>query len=1295
MNLTADQGTPQLIEPFSRRSRRIVAAIVLVVALFSLLASIIIQPSVTQDEHPIKQGQQQGGEQGLQEPQLKQEQGGNVTFGLGRIVQIIITFIAVLSSIVQLTGVSVSDLFSSKAAKANVEEFPFYVFQDYDKLLEYLFPDPKNPLLSDRRIRYLPQVSAEMDEAFQDKGMVLIRGRSKTGKTREACEMLKRWWYSGPTVLVVRSYVGLYPPFKIPENLPLRNLIIFFDDIDRYLGEASALKRLDEVLQFLQGICHNPGEVRVVATVRQEDEFWKKLKFDPSLAPWNKFELVQLNPLSSEKAFEVVSELSKKSQIDIEPELAKTLAEKNNGTFLNLALAFRGWLSQNIKTVTSEEIKAFEGSLKNTWRKRYEELVASHPRIRPVYAAIDFMQSHNIPLRPRFINELATEMEMGKGLFSLSGWVDRLQNWFDMSPMFNWYREPKRRRNGWIVISIVGPVFTYLLLYTFLRFTPGNTQVWFFNELSNNIGFQILCVLPLWLLLIPFVFYSIMKILRNLAFRRAEQALEFLLDAEVPMRGNELRPYENQFEGNGSTNNWKTTNYAGEIHEKKFSSNASQRLTNRYLELAEQLRTNGEFNPARKLAMLAQKIFPNHPASLFMLGKIEIDEGNFQNALELLKASQSLYRRSSNFAHAQERQALAYLYLREYDNAEKIAGQALKEMPKFLTARWALGLAQIKQGKISDGQKNCIIAILSNQVIPIEIQKILLTLDVEQEEWFKEVSVFFSVSAKSKSSKRRSLVITGLTLFLLIAILSVTFLWLVRDISFRFYYYRDAMLAIFPDCPMILIQSNINSNDHEGAISYYTEAIRIDPEFAYAYYLRGKDYSILDEHEKAVADYSEAIRISPEIAGKCEYDYACNTAVVNALNPGDAQAYFVRGNAYTYFREYEKAVADYTEAVHITPQFADAYENRGEAYGKLGENEKAIADYTKAIRINLSVERGNLYYQYLNRGYFYYQLEDYEKAIADYTEAIHINPENSDPYIYRGDAYNNLGEHEKAIADYTEFIRSNPTFPFSGCRNIQCYTASINVYPDDCLVYIYRGEAYYELGEYERAIVDYTDAIRLNPEVVSAHFRRGDAYFSLQDYEKAIADYTEAIRLDQQQAKFCSNPPCFTAIINLNPHPTDSQSFSTRGDAYFSLQDYEKAIADYTEAIRIDPKYSFAYKGRGDVYYKLEEYEKAIADYAEDIRLRPWSAFFCDNISCYTAAIDINPGNVELYFNRGVAYYGINEYEKAIADYTEVIDIAPNFAEVYQKRGEAYQKLGMQAEADADFQKYKELTEQP
>ena len=59
-----------------------------------------------------------------------------------------------------------------------------------------------------------------------------------------------------------------------------------------------------------------------------------------------------------------------------------------------------------------------------------------------------------------------------------------------------------------------------------------------------------------------------------------------------------------------------------------------------------------------------------------------------------------------------------------------------------------------------------------------------------------------------------------------------------------------------------------------------------------------------------------------------------------------------------------------------------------------------------------------------------------------------------------------------------------------------------------------------------------------------------------------MADYTEAIRLD----------------------PKLAVAYNSRGNVYYDEGDYDRAIADYNEAIRLDPKYAFAYNSRGDIY---------------------------------------------------------------------------------------------------------------
>ena len=101
-----------------------------------------------------------------------------------------------------------------------------------------------------------------------------------------------------------------------------------------------------------------------------------------------------------------------------------------------------------------------------------------------------------------------------------------------------------------------------------------------------------------------------------------------------------------------------------------------------------------------------------------------------------------------------------------------------------------------------------------------------------------------------------------------------------------------------------------------------------------------------------------------------------------------------------------------------------------------------------------------------------------------------------------------------------------------------------------------------------------------------AYFNRGWAYGRKRDYDKAIADYGEVIRLNPKNVKARCDRAC----------------------AYLDKDENDKAIADYDEAIRLDPKCGLAYYSRGYAYGKKGDYDKAIANYNEAIRLDPKNA---------------------------------------------------------------------------------------
>ena len=73
--------------------------------------------------------------------------------------------------------------------------------------------------------------------------------------------------------------------------------------------------------------------------------------------------------------------------------------------------------------------------------------------------------------------------------------------------------------------------------------------------------------------------------------------------------------------------------------------------------------------------------------------------------------------------------------------------------------------------------------------------------------------------------------------------------------------------------------------------------------------------------------------------------------------------------------------------------------------------------------------------------------------------------------------------------------------------SIQEPNGAIYLDPQLALAYNNRGDAYRDLGQYQRAIQDYNEAIRLDPQLALAHNNRGNAYKDLGQHQKAIQDY--------------------------------------------------------------------------------------------------------------------------------------------------------------------------------------------
>jgi tetratricopeptide (TPR) repeat protein len=151
-----------------------------------------------------------------------------------------------------------------------------------------------------------------------------------------------------------------------------------------------------------------------------------------------------------------------------------------------------------------------------------------------------------------------------------------------------------------------------------------------------------------------------------------------------------------------------------------------------------------------------------------------------------------------------------------------------------------------------------------------------------------------------------------------------------------------------------------------------------------------------------------------------------------------------------------------------------------------------------------------------------------------------------------------------------------------------------------------------------------------------------------------------------------------TAMIQSGKETQEdlARAFDYRGFAYGRKQQYDLAIQDDDEAIRLNPNYANAFFNRGNAYNGKGQSDRAIQDYDEAIRLNP-------NGHGSAAA--------NVFQNRGETYHSKGQNDRAIHDYDEAIRVEPNYARAFYARGVALRALGQQARAAADFAKAREL----
>lgn len=435
----------------------------------------------------------------------------------------------------------------------------------------------------------------------------------------------------------------------------------------------------------------------------------------------------------------------------------------------------------------------------------------------------------------------------------------------------------------------------------------------------------------------------------------------------------------------------------------------------------------------------------------------------------------------------------------------------------------------------------------------------------------------------------------------------------------------------------------------EDAFADFSNAIHLEAKNAENYYLRGRTYESLGNSVQAIVDFTSAIANDPKFAkayaaraaiykNQKNFDLALkdySSAIAN--DPNDAGSLFDRGMIYFDQNKADVAEADFNRAITLNKSYrilVDGKKREKQTAAKLGADKQTPSvPATEAEK----EKRGNQLFESARRNYADVK---FEAVVADYNEYLKLFPNEKNAIFNRAVAYNKMGQITKAISDFRLSISSEKR-----------YHLATALAREELAKLGETGEKYYQRGlealknrNYDVALSAFIEAIELDPRHAKAHFERGRLYrnFGMSDPPKldmAKADFTKALEVDpgftaakealEELKKFVpaitptakptpTNPTSPAAPVyqpktvqNTTPVLTDAEKKKKAEDLYsnavfnFRGKQYELAVVNFTEYLRIYPNSAEVYFNRGITYRDWGKTDKAIADLEQALKLKP------------------------------------------------------------------------------------------
>jgi len=481
---------------------------------------------------------------------------------------------------------------------------------------------------------------------------------------------------------------------------------------------------------------------------------------------------------------------------------------------------------------------------------------------------------------------------------------------------------------------------------------------------------------------------------------------------------------------------------------------------------------------------------------------------------------------------------------------------------------------------------------------------------------------------------------------------------------------------------------NLFTKHYEACINDCYQAIELDDSDELTYLLKGSAEVGLGNHYTAITSFQKAIEKNP----KNPYGPIQMGSVWLELNqPDSALLYFNNAlkldstNVYALFnrslaringQDKEGALKDLNMVIGLSPYNSYAYFNRAIILAEMKDKKAAIRELTTVIRLNPE----NLI-SYYYRGLLRMETGDLKGALEDFDKTVDLYPDYTDGYMARSGVKEKLRDPKGAAIDHQLGLEAAKrqenrpdTLEFDEknyLKNLITLTGNFE-------------EMNTLTSKFQNQYVD----IQLSP-VFNLFFGQA-RYDQVELYDSYPKEhyYTSIISLsnkpylvsDSMRKEVIARQTILLDSVSHNP-----ESYLIRAVSHTGLKEFAAATDDCDSALSMDTDFVLLYFAKANAIYGLyqsrldEEKAKRLPGIREIPVEEIDSAWLKENailvnaiIQNYKMVILLDPGFPFAYYNRGVLYASLGNYQEALYDFRRSVDLKKNFAEGYYNLGLIY-----------------------